>query len=523
MIRVVLFLLAVAVLAAGFVWVADRPGDVAITWMGYHVETSVMVAALAVAALVLVLMLLWAIVRFILRSPEQVSLFFRHRRAMKGYLAISRGLIAIGAGDLRSARRSADEAARLSPGDPLALLLTAQSAQMAGDRSGAERAFREMTRRDDTKLLGLRGLYIEAQRRDDAHAARLAAEEAAKASPAPAWAGQAVLDYRCAAADWAGALDALDHMKGALEKADYRRKRAVLLTARALALEEIDRDASRAAVLEAVKLAPDLVPAAALAGRRLAEAGEQRKARKILEKAWTINPHPDIAEAYANLRLGDSGARAPHAHAEAGRQCCRASSKARWPWRAPRSTRANSASARAALAPYLSAPTRRVATLMAEIEESEHGDEGRVREWMGRAMRAAGDPAWTADGVVSERWLPVSPNGRLDGFVWKVPLAEIGVTRPVIEVAAAAAAAPIAVALPAPPAPEAPELPPPQAGEIRQAGGQGKAGRAGDPAGARARRSGAGFGAGKRSGAGNHSAAAARRLAALHAAVSLGG
>ena len=166
MIRVVLFLLAVAVLAAGFVWVADRPGDVAITWMGYHIETSVMVAALAVAALVLVLMLLWAIVRGILRSPEQVSLFFRHRRAMKGYLAISRGLIAIGAGDLRSARKSADDAARLSPGDPLALLLTAQSAQMAGDRGDAERAFREMTTRDDTKLLGsARALYRSAAAR----------------------------------------------------------------------------------------------------------------------------------------------------------------------------------------------------------------------------------------------------------------------------------------------------------------------------------------------------------------------
>ena len=67
MIRVVRFLLAVAVLAAGFVWVADRPGDVAITWMGYRIETSVMVAALAIAMLVLVLMLLWAIVRGILR------------------------------------------------------------------------------------------------------------------------------------------------------------------------------------------------------------------------------------------------------------------------------------------------------------------------------------------------------------------------------------------------------------------------------------------------------------------------
>ena len=455
MIRVVMFLLAVAVLAAGFVWFADRPGDVVITWMGYHIETSVMVAALAVAALVLVLMALWAIVRGILRSPEQVSLFFRHRRAMKGYLAISRGLVAIGAGDLHSARKAAADAARLSPGDPLALLLAAQSAQMAGDRGDAERAFREMTRREDTKLLGLRGLYIEAQRRNDPDAARLAAEEAGRASSAPAWAGQAVLDYRCAASDWAGALGALDAMKGALEKTDYRRKRAVLLTARALALEEIDRDTSRAAVLEAVKLAPDLVPAAALAGRRLAEAGEARKARKILEKAWTVNPHPDIAEAYANLRLGDSArerlarmqklADMVPGQLEGALAVARAALDAR-----------EFAGARAALAPYLSAPTRRVATLMAEIEETEHGDEGRVREWMSRAMRASGDPVWTADGVVSERWLPVSPNGRLDGFVWKMPLAEIGVTRPVIEVAPQLP--PAAPAELAPPVPEAPPV-----------------------------------------------------------------
>ena len=133
MIRSVLFLISVLVIAWGFAWLADRPGEIAITWMGYRVETSVIVAAFAVAALVLAVMAVWAIVRAILRSPEQLSLFFRHRRAIKGYLAISRGLIAVGAGDLRLARRSADDAARLSPGDPLALLLTAQSAQMAGD------------------------------------------------------------------------------------------------------------------------------------------------------------------------------------------------------------------------------------------------------------------------------------------------------------------------------------------------------------------------------------------------------
>ena len=132
------FLIAVALAATGIAWFADRPGDVVLTWMGYRVETSLMVAALAVLVFAIVLMLAWSILRGIVRTPEQVSLFFRHRRAMKGYLAISRGLIAIGSGDLRSARRAADEAARLSPRDPLTLLLAAQSAQMAGDRGGAE-------------------------------------------------------------------------------------------------------------------------------------------------------------------------------------------------------------------------------------------------------------------------------------------------------------------------------------------------------------------------------------------------
>jgi HemY protein len=434
MIRVVFFLVVLALIATGFVWFADRPGDVVVTWMGYHVETSLMVAALALALLIVFIMMVWSILRAILRSPEQVSLFFRHRRAMKGYLAISHGLIAIGSGDMRLARRSADDAARLSPGDPLTLLLTAQSAQLAGDRIGAERAFHEMTRHDNTKLLGLRGLYIEAQRRNDPMAARRVAEEAAKAAPELAWAGQAVLDDRCANGDWAGALEALDHMKGALDKADYRRKRAVLLPARAQALDESDRDASRLAVLDAVKLAPDLVPAAALAGRRLAESGDARRAGKILIAAWRLKPHPDIAEAYANLRFGDTAmARLKRMQTLADRTAgdiegalavARAALDAR-----------EFDTARKALELYLNAPTRRVAVLMAEIEETQHGDEGRVREWMGRAMRVAPDPVWTADGVVSDRWLPVSPSGKLDGYQWRVPLAEIGMTHPVIDAA----------------------------------------------------------------------------------------
>ena len=73
------------------------------------------------------------------------------------------------------------------------------------------------------------------------------------------------------------------------------------------------------------------------------------------------------------------------------------------------------------------------------------------------------DPAWTADGYVSERWMPVSPvSGRLDAFQWKVPLAELGDDRDVIETGEMKSAdkPPIAAPLPAVQPPALPASPP---------------------------------------------------------------
>jgi HemY protein len=65
--------------------------------------------------------------------------------------------------------------------------------------------------------------------------------------------------------------------------------------------------------------------------------------------------------------------------------------------------------------------------LRADIEEAETGDQGRVRAWLARAVRAPRDPVWEADGVVSEEWAPVSPvTGRLDAFEWREPPERLG-------------------------------------------------------------------------------------------------
>jgi HemY protein len=432
MIRVILFLIVVGVLALGEAWLADRPGQVVVTWQGFRIETSLMVMTAAAAAALAVLAIIWSIVRALVRSPAVLAKRQRERRGARAYAAISNGLIAVGSGDIDAARKLSAEANRLTPGEPLALLLSAQAAQLSGDRDGAERSFHAMANRADTKALGLHGLFIEAHRRDDHESARAHAEEAARTAPTLGWAGRAVLEARCKDGDWAGALALLEQNRGALDKTSYRRQRAVLLTARALATENSDRDTAKAAALEANKLAPTLVPAAALAARLLAEGGYLRKANRIIDTAWRANPHPELAQSYAELRASESARdrlkridafakRAPE-NVEGALAVARAAIDAR-----------EFARARAALAPYLGEPTKRIAVVTAELERAE-GDEGRAREWLGRAVNAAPDPAWTADGYISDRWLPLSPvTGRLDAFEWRVPLTAMTSAAPVIE------------------------------------------------------------------------------------------
>ena len=427
MIRIVLFLVLIALTAAGAAWVADQTGDVTLSWGGWRVATTLPVFALILGIVVVAAMFAWSILAALWRAPARMRHSRRERRHARGRHAITQGLLAIGHGDAAAARQHADAARRHAGGDPLAMLLHAQSAQLDGDREGAQRAFRAMAEREDTRLLGLRGLFIEAQRADDPVAAVMIAEEALKLAPSSSWASHAVLGFCCAKGDWSGALSILDNNQsaGLIDKATYRRQRGVLLTARALELEKVDRDLSRESAKEAVKLAPTLVPAAVLAAKYESEAHQVRRAMRIVEAAWLSQPHPDLADAYAHVRLGDSArqrlvrletlaAKAP-GHIEGALAVARAAIDA-----------AEFARARAALAPFVERPTQRVAMLMAEIERTEHGDSGRTRAWTLRAVRALHDPVWTADGYVSDRWRPVSPvSGRLDAFQWQTPVAAL--------------------------------------------------------------------------------------------------
>ncbi|MBD1549445.1 heme biosynthesis protein HemY [Roseibium aggregatum] len=424
MIRVLIFFALLFAVALGFAWMADLPGVISISWDGYVWEQPPVVVALVVGVvLALFLAAVW-LVLVILRSPKIASRFFTRRRKDKGYQALSRGLIALGTGNAKLARKHGLDADKLLKEEPATKLLLAQTAQLAGKDEEARGRFEAMLDDPETRALGLHGLFIEAERHNEPVAARHYAEEANKAVPGLEWAGKAVLGYQAVASHWEQALATLErnYTSKLIDKKTYRRHRAVILTALAQKLEEGEPERAYTMAKEAHGLALDLVPAAVNASRLATRRGDIRKASKILEATWRLSPHPDLAEAYAHVRTGDSAVdrlkrvkslAALRANTSVGALAvARSAMDAR-----------EFDEAREQLKKVLrSEPIRAAFLMMAELEEAEHGDRGRMRDWLSRAVRAPQDKAWVADGVVSAEWQPVSPvTGRLDAFEWKTP------------------------------------------------------------------------------------------------------
>jgi HemY protein len=358
-----------------------------------------------------------------------ITIYLKERRRKQGFDALSRGLLAIGVGDRLLAQKYAGVARRTLPNEPLTALLRAQAAQLKGDQAAARRAFEAMLDRPETELLGLRGLFLEAKRRNDNEAARSFVEQAVRRDPKLGWSVNALFDLQARTGDWAGALNtlAIARQHSHIDPSDAQRRRAVLLTAEARNAETSAPDKALALATEALKLAPSLIPAAEIAGRLLASKGESRQASRVIARTWKLAPHPDLALVYAFAKPGEAPRerlkRIKHLASLTpgdieGQIAIAVAAIEAHEW----------GDAREALAPYIEdRPPGRVCALMARIEASELGDKGREREWLARGLRAPRDRAWIADGYISDRWLPISPvTGAVDAFQWKAPVDAIG-------------------------------------------------------------------------------------------------
>lgn len=396
--RVLRFILILAPVLAATLWLADQPGAVTLDWFGWRLETTTPVLMALVVILALLLALIFGVLRFLLSAPRRMRRARAERRRHKGYLALTQGLVAVAAGDTRSALKLSKRAEALLREAPLTRLLSAQAAQMAGDEETAGQHFRAMLESPETAFLGLRGLSTQALKSGDKTQAQEWASRAHALMPASAWPTDTLFDLAVAENRWRDALKALDENQdsGRVDAPTARRRRAVLLDRLA---EDAQTNGDETDALRLARKAHDLDAGFASAALRLAhllhKEGREKKAAAVLESSWTVKPHADLARAYLGLwpdaddlsraRRTERLAAFHPGHVESRLVVADAALKAKLWGRA-----------RAELALLTEKPPilARACRLMAQLEEGETGGSALAREWLARAVDAPYEPAW---------------------------------------------------------------------------------------------------------------------------------
>ncbi len=393
------FLLILVVAAALFSWqvITTDQGIVSIKWFGWQVDTSAMFAALVLVALVAVSLPLLRMIMFLMDAPGRIMKAGDRSRTRKGQEALALGLIAAEAGEFDVARRQAEKAEDLIDEPRLATLLQARSAEVSGDFAAAERAYSGMLQHEDTELLGRKGLLTAALKRGDRTAAMTHAEAALRVAKTASWPFQSLFELKVAAADWEGALDALEQgeKRKLVDDKVARRRRAVLMTAAALKAER-ERRPDKAADMaqKAFRTSPGFAPAAAVAARLLVADGKEERAAAILEEAWENAPHPAIAHAYRDLKPGESREeRAARMQSLVDRR--RDHRESRIVTAELALERGDWATAQAALDDaYRELPSSRICALFAAAARAK-GDENAARTWLDQAANAPREADWS--------------------------------------------------------------------------------------------------------------------------------
>ncbi|NOD33407.1 MULTISPECIES: heme biosynthesis protein HemY [unclassified Ruegeria] len=432
--KILVFVAIIGLLALGGHFLMQTSGGVQITVAGTEFTLGPLQSVIALGVLVFavwlffkLLSLLVATLKFLNGDETALSRYFDRSREQRGYQALADGLMALASGEGRAAMTKANKAEKLLNKPELTNLLVAQAAEMTGDTKKAADTYKKLVTNNATRFVGVRGIMKQKLAEGDDETARKLAEKALAIKPRHEETQDVLLNLQTKAQDWAGARSTLSSKlkAGYLPRDVFKRRDAVLALSEAKDI--LDEDASleqQEHAIEANRLSPDLVPAAAMAARAYIAKGKPRPATKILKKAWEAQPHPDLAHAFAEIAPDETPAQRikrftalTRIHPE--------NMETRLILAELNIVAEDFPEARRALGDVVEKQgDARAYTLMAAIERGEGASDAVVQGWLAKALNAPRGPQWVCDNChdIQPEWAPVCQNcGSFDTLSWQTP------------------------------------------------------------------------------------------------------
>ena len=432
LIKILLFVVAVVAITFGLGQLMDSTQTVELRVFGMEyvlsplVALGVLVAALVALWAVLKLIgLAFAVLRFMNGDETAIRRYFMRNREKRGLDALLLSMIAQAEGDGKTAIAKAEKAHKLLNRPIMTNLLVAQAAEMKGNQALAEERYKALLDDNRSRFVAVQGLIRAKLESGDKDKARALAAKALEMQPAHAQTQNTLLQLQTEAEDWSGARQTLMLKKtsGQLPRDVWRRRDAILALQDADALAaKGDLARSREAAIEANRLSPDLIPAAVAAAQALTAQGKDSYAAKAIKRAWKVQPHPELAAAFAAIERNETPRQRLARFEKLLRLRPDAAESALL--RAELLIAAEDfPGARRALGDLCERdPSMRALTIMAAIERGEGADDTVVRGWLTRALTAKRGPQWVCSKCqhVHATWQAVCDQcGAFDTLEWR--------------------------------------------------------------------------------------------------------
>ncbi|MEM7731540.1 MAG: heme biosynthesis HemY N-terminal domain-containing protein [Pseudomonadota bacterium] len=441
--KIIVFIGLVIAASFGAVYLLELDGGVTIQMAGQEFVLTPFKAAIALIVLVIAIWLflklasfLIAVLRFINGDETAISRYFDRSRQEKGYRALSEGMMALASGEGDLALTKASKAERYLRKPALTNLLTAQAAEMTGNRKKAEEVYKRLLTNEKTRFVGVRGLMKQTLSDGDTDTALKLAETAFALKPRHVETQDTLLQLQAKSEDWKGARETLrNKLKyGSMPRDLHKRRDAVLALTEAMEmLSEGKTEEAGKAAIEANRLSPDLIPAAAMATRAFTLQGNKRKAAATIRKAWGTTPHPDLAAAFAEIEPEET----PEARLKRFAKLFKLQPDDRETKLAEAELQIAAEdfpAARRAVAKLVEKePDARSLTIMAAVERGEGASDVVVKGWLARALSAPRGPQWVCDVCqhIHAEWRAICENcGTFDSLSWRSP-PEASVSSPI--------------------------------------------------------------------------------------------
>ncbi len=428
------FFLKFLIIIVFLAWIISLSGTVVIDLLDYNITVPTNIFILALLVTIFILGFIYKLLQSVFLLPQIFSKHREETRHQKGYSALTRGLVAIAAGDSKQATYYARRAGNMLPKSkgkqqPLHLLLEAQAAQLRGENAVAQNRFEALMQDKDAAFLGIRGLLKSALDQGNTHLALQYANDAAQLHPNQIWIIQTQYHLQIENKMWDEVLKTAKIAKKnkALEPEKIISDEiAITLMRFDQAIKEKDFGMAERHLKTAMKLDKYYVPTNFRAAHYYISLGKNKKAAALIKDSWAQSPHPDLAKIWFEL--------APDAHKYQVK-------RSKWFQTLadinPNHIESHILLARAAMemslwgeakASLIQAekvyPSAQIYRLLAVVEQNSDYNDDSMHSLMEKASDALPEKSWvcTRTGIIYEEWMPIAPpHESFNTIIWQCP------------------------------------------------------------------------------------------------------